>query len=85
MTGRGVVWEEDLDWAYANWFTRAWDESGGRAIWPKEALLKAPMGSLKTTRWLYPSHCLLDLSQLLHFGLPSSHLMRRLRQAFSAG
>lgn len=30
---------------------------------------------------LYPSQSLLDLTQLLHVGLPSSHLMRRLRQA----
>src|SRR4051812_40967982 len=33
------------------------------------------------TRWLYPSHCRLDLMQLLHIGLPSSHFILRLRQA----
>jgi len=43
------------------------------------------MGSLKMTRWLYPSHCRLDLIQLLQIGLLSSHFIRRLRQASNLG
>lgn len=33
------------------------------------------------TLWLYPSQWRLDLIQLLQVGLPSSHLIRRFRQA----
>lgn len=46
-----------------------------------DPLGKDPSGSLKVRRWLYPSHCLLDLMQFPQVGLPSSHLIRRLRQA----
>lgn len=40
-----------------------------------------PRGSLNMTLWLYPSQSRLDLIQLWQIGLPSSHLIRLLRQA----
>lgn len=41
---------------------------------------KEPRGSLNMTLWLYPSQSRLDLIQLWQIGLPSSHLIRLLRQ-----
>lgn len=42
-----------------------------------------PRGFLKTRRWAYPLHSRFDLTQFLHTGFSSPHLMRRCRQALT--
>ena len=41
---------------------------------------QSPMGGLKMTLWLYPSHWRLDLMQFAQVGLSSPHFMRRFLQ-----
>jgi hypothetical protein len=82
MIGRGPWEDEDFAWLDESCaFIRASVGPARYIIGPKGPPWKVPRGSLKTTRVLYPSHCLLDLIQLLQVGLPSSHLIRRFLQA----